>query len=54
MAPHEQRLRLYEESKNVYSDEATNELMSGLLPVGWPDLATHDDLAVLGASLAPR
>jgi hypothetical protein len=25
--------------------------MSGLLPVGWSDLATHDDLAVQGAAL---
>lgn len=47
MAPHEQRLRLYEETKNLYSDEATNEFMTGLLPVGAADLATHDDLAVL-------
>jgi hypothetical protein len=58
MEAQERRLRLYEESKGMYSDESAGELMSGLLPVGWADVATHDDLAlvrsemgVLGASL---
>jgi len=47
MEAQERRLRLYQETKQVYSDESASELMAALPPVGWGDVATRNDLVLL-------
>jgi hypothetical protein len=47
MASETGRHQLYEELKQVVSEESANELMSYLPPVGWADVATKTDLGVI-------
>ena len=41
------RHQLYEEAKQALSVESADELMSSLPPVGWADVATKDDVAMI-------
>jgi len=45
------RHRLYEKIKEAWGEEHAAELMSYLPPVGWADVATKQDLALLSAEI---
>ena len=47
MLSERRRHQLYEEAKQVLSVESADELMSYLPPVGWADVATKSDVAVI-------
>lgn len=40
------RLKLYDEARNIFSEEAADTLMESLPPIPFPDLATKADLDV--------
>jgi hypothetical protein len=45
------RLKLYDEARNVFSEQAADTLMESLPPIPYPDLATKADLERLGTIL---
>jgi hypothetical protein len=45
------RHRLYEKVKKQWGQDNADELMSYLPPVGWADVATKQDLAILDAKI---
>lgn len=45
------RHRLYEKISHEWGEEHAAELMSHLPPVGWADVATKQDLTLLGSDL---
>ena len=47
MLSERRRHQLYEEAKQVLSVESADELMSYLPPVGWADVATKSDVAMI-------
>ncbi len=47
MTSERRRHELYRELQDVLSDESADELMSALPPVGWADVATKSDVAMI-------
>jgi predicted nuclease with TOPRIM domain len=47
MTSERRRHELYRELQEVLSDESADELMSALPPVGWADVATKSDVAMI-------
>jgi len=47
MLSERRRHQLYEEAKQVLSVESADELMAYLPPVGWADVATKSDVAMI-------
>ena len=45
------RLKLYDEARNVFSEQAADTLMESLPPIPYPDLTTKDDLYAVKADL---
>jgi hypothetical protein len=51
MASERRRHQLYEEAKQVFSPESADELMTYFPPVGWADVATKADLAMIRSEM---
>jgi hypothetical protein len=47
MSRERRRHNLYEEAKQVFSQESADEFMSYFPPVGWADVATKADLGII-------
>jgi hypothetical protein len=47
MSKERRRHNLYEEAKQVFSQESADEFMSYFPPVGWADVATKADLGII-------
>jgi hypothetical protein len=47
MTSERRRHNLYEEAKQVFSPDSADEFMSYFPPVGWADVATRADLAIM-------